>query len=190
MSDTIRATILAADRPAGAAPGQPMGACDPENPRNRRRRCSLLVERDGPEGTTQVLIDTGPDLVPQLLDAGVATLDAVVYTHAHADHVHGIDDLPAGLQRAPHPAGLGRSAHGRSADDPLWLCLRNARGQPLSADLRAACDRRPDHHRRPRWPADPDPFRVQHGEITALGFRIGGLVYLPDVSTFPTPHGR
>ena len=90
----IRATILGCGSSGGVPRlGNRWGACDPENPRNRRRRCSLLVERDGPDGTTQVLIDTGPDLVPQMLDAGVATLDAVVYTHAHADHVHGIDDL-------------------------------------------------------------------------------------------------
>ena len=67
MSDTIRATILGCGSSGGVPRlGNRWGACDPENPRNRRRRCSLLVERDGPDGTTQVLIDTGPDLVPQI----------------------------------------------------------------------------------------------------------------------------
>ena len=90
----IRATILGCGSSGGVPRlGNRWGACDPADPRNRRRRCSLLVERPGPAGVTQVLIDTGPDLVPQLLDAGVAVLDAVVYTHAHADHIHGIDDL-------------------------------------------------------------------------------------------------
>lgn len=78
----------------GAAGGVPMisigwGACDPGNPRNRRRRPSILVE----EGGTTILVDTSPDLRDQLLDAGVRHLDAVLYTHGHADHVHGIDDL-------------------------------------------------------------------------------------------------
>lgn len=65
------------------------GACNPENPRNRRRRASILVEDRG----TTVLVDTTPDLREQLLSVGVRRLDAVFYTHAHADHCHGIDDL-------------------------------------------------------------------------------------------------
>ena len=69
------------------------GDCDPSNPKNRRTRCSLLVERVADGGTTRVLIDTSPDLRQQLLEVGVGELDAVVYTHGHADHMHGIDDL-------------------------------------------------------------------------------------------------
>ena len=69
------------------------GACDPNNPKNRRRRTSLLVERRGPDGSTRVLVDTSPDLREQLLDAEVDWLDGVLNTHEHADHVHGIDDL-------------------------------------------------------------------------------------------------
>ena len=90
----IRATVLGCGSSGGVPRlGNRWGECDPLNPKNRRRRCSLLVERLGHDGTTRVLIDTGPDLVPQLLDAGVGELDAVVYTHPHADHIHGIDDL-------------------------------------------------------------------------------------------------
>jgi phosphoribosyl 1,2-cyclic phosphate phosphodiesterase len=90
----MKVTILG----CGAAGGVPMvsigwGRCDPSNPRNRRRRQSILVE-DGPEqGGTAILVDTSPDLRDQLLDAKVRHLDAVLYTHAHADHLHGIDDL-------------------------------------------------------------------------------------------------
>jgi phosphoribosyl 1,2-cyclic phosphate phosphodiesterase len=78
--------------------GGDWGSCDPANPRNKRRRCSLLVERttdaDTPdEATTRVLIDTSPDMREQLLSAGVGILDGVVFTHAHADHTNGIDDL-------------------------------------------------------------------------------------------------
>src|SRR5262249_49885680 len=70
------------------------GAGDPNNPKNRRRRCSLLVERHDAAGKrTAVLVDTSPDLREQLLGAEVGWLDGVLFTHSHADHTHGIDDL-------------------------------------------------------------------------------------------------
>ena len=94
MSDTYRYTILGCGSSAGVPRiGNDWGACDPKNPKNRRRRCAMLVERIGQNGTTRALIDTGPDLREQLLSANVSKLDGVVYTHSHADHVHGVDDL-------------------------------------------------------------------------------------------------
>ena len=74
--------------------GQGWGACDPNEPRNNRLRCSILIERRFTDGqTTRILVDTSPDLRQQLLSTGIRTLDAVVLTHPHADHVHGIDDV-------------------------------------------------------------------------------------------------
>ncbi|MDB5397436.1 MAG: fold metallo-hydrolase [Rhodospirillales bacterium] len=89
---TTQITILG----SGNSTGVPMsdghwGDCDPSEPRNRRRRSSILIEKDG----TTVLIDAGPDLREQMLSAGVRKLDAVIFTHAHADHTQGIDDLRA-----------------------------------------------------------------------------------------------
>jgi phosphoribosyl 1,2-cyclic phosphate phosphodiesterase len=69
--------------------GNDWGACDPSEPKNRRRRVSILVEHED----SRILVDTGPDLREQLLDAGVRDVDAVIWTHDHADHCHGIDDL-------------------------------------------------------------------------------------------------
>ncbi len=69
--------------------GNDWGDCDPGEPRNRRRRVSILVEHEG----VRILVDTGPDLREQLLDARVSDVDAVIWTHDHADHCHGIDDL-------------------------------------------------------------------------------------------------
>jgi phosphoribosyl 1,2-cyclic phosphate phosphodiesterase len=69
--------------------GNDWGACDPAEPRNRRTRASLLVEHDG----VRILVDTGPDMREQLLAADVAELDAIIWTHDHADHCHGIDDV-------------------------------------------------------------------------------------------------
>ena len=94
MSARLRFTILG----CGSSPGVPRiggdwGDCDPANPKNFRKRCSLAIERIGEHGTTTVVIDTGPDFRQQMLDADIRKLDGVLYTHSHADHVHGIDDL-------------------------------------------------------------------------------------------------
>ncbi len=86
--------------------GNDWGACDPANPKNRRRRASILVE----EGESRVLVDTGPDLREQLLDADVKDVDAVIWTHDHADHCHGIDDL----RQLFHARGVPVPGYGRS----------------------------------------------------------------------------
>ena len=92
MSLTV--TILGCGSSGGVPrPGSGWGACDPANPKNRRRRCSILVERHGTVGTTSVLVDTTPDLREQLLSAQISRLDATLFSHDHADHTHGIDDL-------------------------------------------------------------------------------------------------
>ena len=90
--------------------GNDWGACDPAEPRNRRRRCSILVE----SATTSVLVDTSPDLREQLLDAGTTRLDGVIWTHEHADQAHGIDDVRALALRQRAPLD-GRSSRKRSA---------------------------------------------------------------------------
>jgi phosphoribosyl 1,2-cyclic phosphate phosphodiesterase len=89
---TTRITILGCGNSTGvpSADGQ-WGTCDPKEPRNRRLRTSILIEKDG----TTVLVDAGPDLRQQMLTAGVTKLDAVIFTHVHADHSQGIDDLRA-----------------------------------------------------------------------------------------------
>ena len=93
---TLKFTILGCGSSGGVPrPALGWGACDPANPKNRRRRTSLLVERHDNGGVTRVLVDTSPDFREQLLDANVDRLDGVLYTHEHADHIHGIDDLRA-----------------------------------------------------------------------------------------------
>lgn len=183
----IRATILGCGSSGGVPRlGNRWGTCDPSNPKNRRRRCSLLVERAGPQGVTQVLIDSGPDLVPQLLDANVATLDAVVYTHAHADHIHGIDDLRQLVFNARRKMPLWAD---RQTADALLQRFRYIFEAPEGSAYPPICELQliegPVTVDGPGGAITFQPFRVQHGDITALGFRIGGLVYLPDVSQIP-----
>ncbi|MEK6215626.1 MAG: MBL fold metallo-hydrolase, partial [Boseongicola sp.] len=92
--DEMRFTILGCGSSGGVPRlGGHWGDCDPNNPKNRRQRCSLLVERITAAGATTILIDTSPDMRNQLLATGTGRLDGVIYTHNHADHVHGIDDL-------------------------------------------------------------------------------------------------
>src|SRR5260370_7577032 len=109
---TLTLTILGCGSSAGVPrPALGWGACDPNNPKNRRRRCSLLAERSGDRGVTRVVIDTSPDLREQLIDADVDHIDAVFLTHEHADQTHRIAHLPSTAlhQRTPLPAYLNQS---------------------------------------------------------------------------------
>ena len=92
----MRLTILGSGGSGGVPvangkPGGDWGVCDPTNPRNRRRRVSVLLQ----EGGFTALIDTSPDLRVQMIDNDITRIDAVLYTHAHGDHCHGVDDLRA-----------------------------------------------------------------------------------------------
>lgn len=166
--------------------GGDWGDCDPANPKNRRRRCSLLVRRATAQGTTTVLIDTSPDMREQLLDAGVGTLDAVVYTHSHADHVHGIDDLRQIVFNTRKRLPVW-------ADGPTQEALYSRFGyafiQPEGSPYPAILDMHTIHGPLTISGAGGDinliPFRAEHGSMDALGFRIGPLAYLPDVVEIP-----
>lgn len=185
--DTLRFTILGCGSSGGVPRlGNDWGDCDPLNPKNRRRRCSLLVERVATSGTTRVLVDTSPDMREQLLDARVGTLDGVVFTHPHADHVHGIDDLrqvvfnmrarlPVWADTATQVELMGRFGYAFAQPEgspyPPILDLHGIDGPVTVAGAGGA--------------VTLTPFRADHGTIHALGFRIGGLAYLPDAVGIP-----
>jgi phosphoribosyl 1,2-cyclic phosphate phosphodiesterase len=168
--------------------GSMWGKCDPANPKNRRLRCSILVERRSRRGATRVLVDTSPDLREQLLAARAQTLDGVVFTHDHADHTHGIDDLRTvayGMNRridcyfdAPTRASVvSRFAYcfetpAASAYPPILVARDAEPGTLLAIEG-------------PGGAIEVLPILQVHGDIPSLGFRFGGLAYSPDISDIP-----
>ncbi|MCR6632154.1 MAG: MBL fold metallo-hydrolase [Magnetospirillum sp.] len=177
----MKVTILG----SGAAGGVPSisrgwGACDPTNPRNRRRRPSILVEK----GATRLLVDTGPDCREQLIDADIRHLDGVLYTHEHADHLHGIDDLrevnramraPLPIFAAPEviasirqrfPYVMGSVEEGQSIYKPM-LDAHEITGPFAVGELSVL------------------PYDQDHGFCHTLGFRFGDFAYSTDVVELP-----
>jgi phosphoribosyl 1,2-cyclic phosphate phosphodiesterase len=187
---TLKVTILGCGSSAGVPrPGVGWGACDPAEPRNRRLRCSILIERTGPEGTTKVIVDTTPDLREQLLSADITHLDGVLFSHDHADHTHGIDDLRGLVLHMRRRI----SVH---ADDVTRASLTSRFGYlfatPEGSMYPPILDMHPLAVGREVTIAGPGgeitalPFQVEHGPgYQALGFRFGTLGYLPDVSAIP-----
>jgi phosphoribosyl 1,2-cyclic phosphate phosphodiesterase len=184
-------TILGCGSSGGVPrPGSGWGACDPANPKNRRRRCSILVERDGPAGRTSLIVDTTPDLREQLIDAGIEHLDAVLYTHDHADHTHGIDDMRALVlhmrKRVPVHADAVtaetlRTRFGYIFETPpgsLYppiLEMHSLRAGEMLTIAGAGGE------------IGAYPIALEHGPgYEALGFRFADLGYVPDVSLMPS----
>lgn len=184
----LRVTILGCGSSGGVPRvGGGWGKCDPANPKNRRRRCALLVERRGSGGRTAVLIDTPPDLREQLIDVRVNSLDAVLYTHDHADHTHGIDDLRmiayAMKRRVPcHMDEVTREALVRRFE--YCFVASPASSYPAILEAVGFAD---DGRITVDGPGGPILFTAipqQHGDIRSYGFRFGPVAYSPDISAF------
>lgn len=184
MSQELRFTILGCGSSGGVPRiGGHWGDCDPQNPRNRRRRCSMLIERETADGVTRVLIDTSPDMHAQLLDVGIAELDAVVWTHAHADHVHGLDDLRQVVFNMRERLNVW--ADGPTQNDLLsrfGYAFVQPEGSPYPPILNLHTIDGPFEITGKGGAISLTPFKVNHGSIDALGFRVGDLAYLPDVA--------
>jgi phosphoribosyl 1,2-cyclic phosphate phosphodiesterase len=186
---SLKFTILGCGSSGGVPrPALGWGACDPKNPKNHRRRTSLLVERRNGPGVTRVLVDTSPDLRAQLLDAKADWLNGVLYTHEHADHTHGIDDLRGFFlrQRAPINVYL---------DEPTSKVLRARFGYCFEAPPGSEYPPIVAEHRlvpgRPvaiggeGGPVTALPILQEHGDIASLGFRFGTLAYSCDLAGLP-----
>lgn len=161
---------------ASGTPGGNWGNCDPANPKNRRRRVSILVE----QGETTLLVDTGPDLRQQLLDSEVEHIDAVLYTHDHADHTHGLDELRYLAYKAGGPI-------------EAYMCetTRESLTRRFPYAFTSSCD--PDSSYTPMMNdktidgpfevggIEVTPFYQDHGSVRSLGFRFGDFAYSTDV---------
>ena len=187
MMASLSVTILGCGSSGGVPRlGGDWGACDPTNPLNARRRCSILVSRMESGGTTRVLVDTSPDLRGQLLDAGVGQLDGVVYTHSHADHVHGIDDLRMIVFNSRRRLRVWADAETAEA---LLTRFAYAFVQPRGSDYPPILDLNLLEETvtipGPGGDITVTPLPVEHGNIPALGLRFGPFAYIPDVSDIP-----
>lgn len=168
--------------------GNDWGACDSSNPKNRRRRCSILVERFNGEHRTVALVDTSPDLREQLLDADTRQLDAILVTHSHADHVHGIDDVRPLVIKMRRRIGMHMDeATAKILATRFAYVFETQPGSqypPLLDDCRIATG--VDFGiEGPGGRIDCLPIRFEHGEMDALGFRFGNVAYTPDLKSVP-----
>lgn len=174
----MRVTILGCGTSNGVPRiGDDWGDCDPKNPRNRRRRASIVVESD----STSLLVDTTPDLRDQALDFRFSDFDAVLYTHDHADHSHGIDDLRQIVRR-----------RGRAMD--IYANQETLDSLVSRFDYAFATDK--PHHPSFLTPhtlmesaqigdIDVQTFEQVHGNSTTLGLRFGGVAYTTDCMKLP-----
>ena len=187
---TLRFTILG----CGSSMGVPRvalgwGDCDPKEPKNRRRRCALLVERIAAPGkVTRVLIDAGPDIREQLIDANVDWVDGVLITHEHADHTHGLDDLrPMFVKHRrrvdvymDEPTSIAMHAR-------FGYCFRTPAGSnypPIVAEHRLVPGNQVTIDGQ-GGPIELLPFLQDHGDIVSLGFRFGDVAYSTDLKSLP-----
>jgi phosphoribosyl 1,2-cyclic phosphate phosphodiesterase len=165
------------------------GVCDPNNPKNRRRRCSLLVERSNAQGQrTRVLIDCSPDLRMQLLDTEVDWLDGVLITHEHADHTHGIDDLrPLFVNRRRRLEVYLDEPTSRAMGARFGYCFATPPGSdypPIAIEKRLVAGK-PVTINGQGGPIEVMPVLQDHGDITSLGFRFGNVAYSADIKSLP-----
>ena len=199
QAGTFRMTVTLTILGCGSSGGVPRiggdwGLCDPANSKNRRRRCSILLEKTEASGTTRLLVDTSPDLREQMLSAGVGEIDGVCFSHEHADHTHGIDELRGFFLRQRRRVPIW-------ADEPTMAmlkrrfsyCFETAPGSDYppvvmpnliepGRELAIAGE---------GGTLSAMPFEVHHGTIAALGFRFGKTAYTPDLNGIPeasAPH--
>jgi phosphoribosyl 1,2-cyclic phosphate phosphodiesterase len=177
----------------GASGGVPRigghwGNCDPTNPKNTRRRCSILVQKKSDAGVTRVLVDTSPDMRMQLLDAGIGEVDAVIYTHEHADHTHGVDDLRQVAFNSKKRTDVYMTKRMSKIMLPKFSYCFETPADSVYPAILNACEIIPYESfsiEGEGGTLDILPMNQHHGSIFSLGFRFGDFCYSTDVNAFP-----
>lgn len=186
---SLKFTILGCGSSGGVPRlGPTWGACDPDNPKNKRLRCSALIEKIEEGGRTSILIDTSPDMRQQLLSVKCSHLHGVFFTHDHADHTHGIDDLRMVAYAMKKKITCYFSPETRnSIISRFSYCFIQKEGSGYLPILNESLINDESIIRIDGLNSyiDVQPIPQLHGDITSLGFRIGGLAYSPDISNIP-----
>jgi len=180
----MRLTLLG----TGTSFGVPVIGCDcavcgSADPRDKRTRCAALIEADG----KTLLIDSPPELRLQLLAAGTRSVDAVLYTHTHADHIAGIDDLRAFSDRREEPLPLYGSAETLAALRTSHRYIFDAGVKPLPGTTKpelALHELVPGRESKVAG-VSVLPLGFPHGHLSVLGFRVGKVAYVTDVKEVP-----
>lgn len=186
---SLRVTILGCGSSGGVPRiGGDWGAADPNESKNRRRRCSILIEKGGGDKWTRILIDTSPDLYDQMFGKSISWLDGVLYTHHHADQTHGINDLRAFFLNRFQTIQTYMDKH--CADiitRSFSYCFEPLKGSgyPKFLDFNQIEVGRPIKINGEGGEIEFLPFLLNHGAIDSLGFRFDGIAYTPDVLDIP-----
>lgn len=188
-SDYMQITILGCGSSTGVPRvGNDWGLCDPEVPENMRSRCSILLERVQKDKKTSIVIDTGPDFRMQMNRANVKKIDAVFYTHEHADHTHGIDDLRMYALRDKKRINVYTSQNtSKNLMDKFGYCFTNNSNGAYPPILNLNIVKHGI-----KYTIDGDggtiditPVNQIHGNILSFGFKINNVVYSSDISDIP-----
>lgn len=184
----MRVTVLG----CGSSGGVPLLGCDcrtctSSNPKNRRSRVSVLVETQG----QKILIDTSPDLREQCLRHRILSVDAILYTHAHADHIHGIDDVRSLNYHKNGPIdiyGNPATIEELKARFPYVFSPRNSHYgwyKPELTPHEVCMEDLPQNFKIAGNSADITAFPQWHGDMVTLGFRFGDMAYSTDLNRIP-----